>query len=181
MGVFKYLVKAWKNEGVDKDTLVIWRRQPTTHRIDYPSRKDRAHALGFIAKQGIFIVRQRVPRGGHKREDWSGGRHSHNMSARLILHKSYQVIAEERANEKYVNCEVLNSYFVGKDGKHYWYEVILADRTSPSVVADKRTAWVSEPQHKGRVYRGLTSAGRKSRGQRHKGMGTEKTRPSRGA
>jgi large subunit ribosomal protein L15e len=100
------------------------------------------------------------------------------MGVRLNLRKNYQLIAEERAGNAYTNCEVLNSYYVTEDGKHYWFEVILADRAHPSVLADKRTAAVTQ---KGRVHRGLTSAGKRTRGLLHKGMGSEKARPSRRA
>ncbi len=183
MGLFKYLAQNWRETAMPADLkkqrLIQWRREPATIKVEYPTRLDRAKALGYRAKQGIFVVRQRVSRGSHRREDWSGGRHSHNMGARLNLRKSYKLIAEERAGKQYTNCEVLNSYYVAEDGKNYWYEVILTDRTHPSVLADKRTNWVVE-QH-GRVYRGLTSAGRKTRGLRHKGLGLEKARPSRRA
>lgn len=182
MGIYKYLKNAWQNNK-DESSLqklyVEWRRQPTTHRVEYPFRLDRARALGYIAKPGIFVVRQRVSSGGHKRPDWSGGRHSSNMGVRLNLRKNYKLIAEERAARKFKNCEVLNSYFVGHDSKNYWFEVIMADRTNPSVLSDKRTSWLSNGAQQGRVFRGLTSSGRKVRGLRNKGMGAEKARPSR--
>ena len=185
MGVYKYLSNAWKKNTIPKEmvkqSLMKWRREGSTTPVEYPTRLDRAKALGYRAKQGFLIVRQRVSRGSHRRPDWSGGRHSHNMGARLNLRKSYQLIAEERAGKNYVNCEVLNSYYVAEDGKHYWYEVILVDKSHPAVLKDQRIAWIAQPQHSGRVNRGLTSAGRKVRGLRHKGSGTEKARPSRRA
>ena len=182
MGTYKYLVEDWRENGMPaglkRERLIAWRRAPSTERIERPTRLDRAKALGYRAKPGIFIVRQRVSMGSHTRPDWSGGRHSSNMGIRMNLRKSYKLIAEERAADGYPNCEVLNSYYVLEDGKHYWFEVILADRAHPSVLADKRTAAVSQV---GRVYRGLTSAGRKTRGLHNKGMGSEKARPSRRA
>ncbi|HLF54116.1 MAG TPA: 50S ribosomal protein L15e [Candidatus Nanoarchaeia archaeon] len=182
MGIYKYLSDAWTSpREVFKKYLVQWRRDPVTLRLEHPTRVDKARALGYHAKQGIFVVRQRVSRGGHIRPDWSGGRHSHNMGITLNLRKNYQHIAEERANKVYPNCEVLNSYYVGEDGKFYWYEVIMADPANPSVLADKRTAWLGQPQHKNRVNRGLTSAGKRTRGLLHKGIGSEKARPSRRA
>ena len=90
---------------------------------------------------------------------------------------NYQWIAETRVARKYVNCEVLNSYYVTKDGQNYWYEVILVDRSHPAVKKDKTTSWISDK--KGRVFRGQTSAGRKARGLRNKGKGAEKMRPSK--
>ncbi len=183
MGLYKHLVSKWQEDGMPADLkrerLIAWRREAATTRLERPTRLDKARALGYRAKQGIFVVRQRLTRGSHRREDWSGGRHSHNMGARLNLHKNYQAIAEVRANKAHRNCEVLNSYYVAEDGKNYWYEVILADRTNPSVLADKRSAWVGTKQ--GRAFRGITSAGRKHRGLRHKGKGVEKARPSRRA
>ncbi|MEM4246826.1 MAG: 50S ribosomal protein L15e, partial [Candidatus Woesearchaeota archaeon] len=65
--------------------------------------------------------------------------------------------------------------------KHYWYEVILADRGSPAVVKDSRISWIAKPSQRGRVFRGKTSAGRKIRGLRHKGKGAENLRPSKDA
>lgn len=183
MGLFKHLTEMWREKAMPTDLkrqrLIQWRREPVTLRIERPTRLDRARALGYRAKQGIFIVRQRVDMGSHRRPDWSGGRHSHNMGAGLILRQNYQTIAEQRTSKVYPNCEVLNSYYVAEDGKHYWYEVIVADRSHPSILADERTSWVA--RQRGRVTRGLTSAGKKSRGLRHKGKGSEKTRPSRQA
>jgi len=61
-------------------------------------------------------------------------------------------------------------YFVAKDGKNVWYEVILIDRSHPQILADKLLK--NLVKKKGRVYRGLTSAGRKTRHLDAKGKGT---------
>jgi large subunit ribosomal protein L15e len=97
---------------------------------------------------------------------------------RLTAGKSIQRIAEERASKKFPNMEVLNSYWVGQDGKRKYYEVILVDGHHPSIRADKNLAWLANPTHRGRAERGKTSAGRQGRGMRTRGRGTEKTRPS---
>ena len=97
----------------------------------------------------------------------------------MILRKNYQLIAEERAARKYKNCEVLNSYEVGNDGKNYWFEIILVERNHPNIRNNPNYANLAKKQ--GRAHRGLTSAGRKMRGLRHKGKGAEKARPSRRA
>ena len=39
--------------------------------------------------------------------------------------------------ERYPNMKLLGSYFLYKDGKHYWYEVILADPSHPRIAKDK--------------------------------------------
>lgn len=183
MGVFKYLQQVFKKPriGVTRERLLQIRREPATLRISRPTKLHRARALGYKAKQGMLVVRQRVDRGGHFRTRPVKGRRSRNQGKRINLRKNYQLIAEERAGKKYTNCEVLNSYYLTKDGKHYWFEVILVDRASPDTKADKRIAWVASPKQRGRANRGLTSAGRKMRGLRKKGKGAEKARPSRRA
>jgi large subunit ribosomal protein L15e len=93
--------------------------------------------------------------------------------------KSLRLIAEERTARKFPNLEVLNSYWVGEDGRSKWFEVILVDPKSPSIKSDKDIGWITEPQHKRRVFRSLTSAGKKIRSLRHKGIGAEKVRPSK--
>lgn len=184
MGIYQYIRKAWKKpkEGLGElwyQRLIKWRREPTTLRIERPTRLDRARTLGYKAKPGFIIVRQRVNRGGRQNPQIRAGRRPKRFGRRKDLSISYQVVAEQRANKKYPNCEVLNSYWVGQDGTDYWYEIILVDRANPSIVADKNINWISAKR--GRVYRGLTSAGRKARGFRHKGKGTEKMRPSKTA
>jgi large subunit ribosomal protein L15e len=186
MGMYKYIRNAWKKPQANmpelwRARLLKWRREHSTVRIEKPTRIDRARSLGYKAKQGFIIVRQRVLKGGHSRGGYLGGRRPKHSKLRMDLNKSYQQIAEERANDKYPNCEVLNSYWVAQDGKHYWYEIILVDKSHPAILADPDIRWIAEKQHTGRVYRGLTSAGKKSRGLRNKGKGAEKFRPSRRA
>jgi len=79
---------------------------------------------------------------------------------------NYQWIAEQRAARKYRNLEVLNSYLLGKDGVHYFYEVILVDPERPEIKNDSRINWIAKPENRGRVFHGLTSAGKKARGLR---------------
>ncbi|PNX48302.1 MAG: hypothetical protein BV456_09950 [Thermoplasmata archaeon M8B2D] len=74
--------------------------------------------------------------------------------------------------------EVLNSYWIGEDGKHHYFEIILVDPVHPSVIKDPKINWITDVSHKRRVLRGKTSAGRKGRGLHKKGKGTEKIRPS---
>ena len=181
MGFYKYIRETWKkpkeNIGeLQRERLLQFRREPATLRIERPTRLDRARSLGYKAKQGILIVRQRVGRGGHTHPNITGGRRPKHNTQRKVVNKSYQQIAEERAARKFTNCEVLNSYFVIQDGQHKWYEVILIDRAHPAIVSDDNLNWIS--LQKGRVFRGLTSAGKKSRGLHKKGIGAEKVRPS---
>ena len=77
------------------------------------------------------------------------------------------------------NLEILNSYWVAEDGRYKWYEVILVDPNHPVILSDSKINWICNRAHKGRVHRGLTSAGKKSRGLMNKGKGAEKLRPSK--
>jgi large subunit ribosomal protein L15e len=184
MGYLKYVAAAWKNpkKGLGdayRAYLLQWRKEPVTLRIEHPTRPDRAHALGWKAKTGFIVVRQRVLRGGKQRPDIKGGRSTGKQTQRLTRRTSYQEVCEQRASRAFVNCEVLNSYWVGEDGKHVWYEIILIDRDHPNILANVGLRNVA--RQKGRVWRGLTSAGKASRGLRNKGQGAEKMRPSRRA
>ncbi len=184
MGLYKHLKELWKKpketqKDIWKQRLIKIRREPVTIRLKHPTRIDRARSLGYKAKQGFLIVRQRVTKGPHKRSRGKKGRRPKTQTRKMNLRKNYQLIAEERANKKYVNCEVLNSYYLADDGRYYWYEIILVDRTHPNILKDHRIKFISK--QKRRVYRGLTSTGRKIRGLRHKGKGVEKARPSRRA
>jgi large subunit ribosomal protein L15e len=151
-------------------------------RIERPTRIDRARSLGYRAKQGYIVVRTRVRRGGLRRPKFWGGRHPKRRGRnKITMAKSVQRIAEERVARHHPNLEVLNSYWVGQDGGHKYYEVILVDPQHPAIRKDPKIAWIAGPAHRGRAFRGLTSAGTKGRGLMYKGKGAEKVRPSIGA
>ncbi len=167
MGYLKYVRSAWKTPSKEqkeehKARLILWRKQPVTLRIDNPTRPDRARSLGYKAKQGFIVVRQRLKRGGRMTEAVSGGRRPGASGRNKSLKINYQRVAEERVQKKHVNLEVLNSYYVGKDGKHVWYEVIMVDPMHPRTMNDKNVYWTFFT--KKRVNRGLTSSGRRGRG-----------------
>ncbi|HID09542.1 TPA: 50S ribosomal protein L15e [Candidatus Micrarchaeota archaeon] len=191
MGAYKYVSKILQKEyrgeedefydydEVMKQKLIRWRREPAIVKVERPTNIARARALGYKAKQGIIVVRVRVRKGsGHHIRPNKGRRPKRMGVNKLTRRISIQRIAEERAARKYRNLEVLNSYYVGEDGQHYWYEVIMVDPHCPAILADKDLRWIAEPQHRGRAFRGLTSAGKKGRGLRKKGKGAEKVRPS---
>ena len=181
MGMYQHIRDAWKKpseaqEHLHKQRLIQWRKEDVTVRIERPTRLDRARSLGYKAKPGFILVRQRVDRGGRQRPQIRHPRRSKAMSRRKDLTMNYQMVAENRAARKFPNCEVLNSYYLGEDGIHFWYEVILVDRSNPSILADHRISWIANK--KGRSERSLTSAGKRARGLMHKGKGAEKMRPS---
>lgn len=161
--------------------LIEWRKEPVTIRIDRPTRIDRARQIGYRAKQGYIVVRQRIPRGSRRKPRPIMGRKPRKMgTVKITPGRSRQWIAEERTARKYPNLRILGSYHIAEDGKNLWYEVVLVDPMHPAIQADPRIRWISDPTHKGRVFRGLTPVGKTSRGLRHRGTGAEKLRPSIG-
>ena len=186
--LYAYIQKAWKDphsgfmDDLQWNRLVAWRHGPSFDRVEHPTRLDRARALGYKAKAGYVIVRARVRRGGLRKHKIKKGRRPKRKGIlKITMKKSIQRIAEERVQKRYPNLEVLNSYWVGEDGKQKFYEVIMVDPDHPVIRADPDINWIAHPAQRGRVYRGLTSAGKKGRGLRHTGKGAEHLRPSRQA
>jgi large subunit ribosomal protein L15e len=184
MGIYKHIRNVWKKPKENlgplwKERLIKWRRENATTRIERPTRLDRARSLGYRAKPGFILVRQRVLRGGHTRPKIRGGRRPKHNRQVMSLRKNYKLISEERAQRKYVNLTVLNSYLVAKDGKYYWHEVIMVNPSHPQIISDKIIGWITQAKHRSRVFHGKTSAGKKVRGMAGKGKGHEKARPSR--
>jgi large subunit ribosomal protein L15e len=121
-----------------KDKAYSWRKEPTIHRINLPSRLDRARALGYKAKQGIIVVRVRVGRGGmRKQRPVSGRRPKHIGVIHIKQSESMKIVAQRRVVEKFVNLRVLGSYFLYQDGMYSWFEVILIDPNHPAIIKDK--------------------------------------------
>jgi large subunit ribosomal protein L15e len=179
-GLYHYLREAWKKPDIKvlRERMIEWRKSPRFVRVEKPLRLDRARALGYKDKKGVTVIRVRVLRGGHKRSRPIRGRRSKRMHTRKNLKMNYKWIAEQRVAKKYPNLEVLNSYQIGKDGKNYFYEVILLDPERPEIKSDSTKNWVGKPANRGRVFRGLTSAGKKSRGLRATKSKSHKVRPS---
>ena len=183
--MYRYIAELWKRpkapemRDLKNERLFLWRRENSIQKIERPTRLDRARALGYKAKQGITVVRVRVRRGGLRRPTIKGGRRAKRKGIlKITMGKSLQRIAEERAGRKHPNMEVLNSYWVGSDGRSKYFEVILVDPFHPVIKSDKKLNWLCTGKHKRRAVRGLTSAGKRGRGLHHKGKGSEKMRPS---
>ena len=169
MGLYQNVRNLWKKPQENmpelwRERLIAWRQENSTVKLERPTRIDRARSLGYKAKQGYVVVRQKVPRGGHTRPQIKGGRRSKRFGTRLNLSKNYQQIAEERTQKKFTNLVVLNSYWVAQDGKYYWFEIILVDPNHPVIKADPKINWICNPKNFSRVFHGKTSAGMKGRG-----------------
>ncbi len=118
---YRYMAQSFQqtlgDEGAERrhERLLTWRREHTVTRLEHPTRLDRARAVGYRAKEGFFVVRVRVRRGGQrKRAIIAGRRPKHKGILRMTLAKSLRRIAEERAQKHYPNLEVLNSVLGGR-------------------------------------------------------------------
>ncbi|MEM0360188.1 MAG: 50S ribosomal protein L15e [Candidatus Diapherotrites archaeon] len=195
MGAGKYIQETFEKEmagkkdanynykAIKRERLLQYRKEKSAVvRVEKPTNPPKAHALGYKAKKGFLIARVRIRKGGGKHERARSRRKPKKQGIeKLTMKKNIQTIAEGRASDKFKNCEVLNSYLVGEDGKHKYFEVILVDTSAPEIIADKTINWICSNKQKGRVERGLTSAGKKARALRGKGKGYEKARPSAAA
>ncbi|MCG3779587.1 MAG: 50S ribosomal protein L15e [Candidatus Nitrosopumilus limneticus] len=132
-------IRLWKENSPELRTRVIgWRKQNAITRIEKPSRIQRARRLGYKAKQGIVVIRMRVGTGGmRKQRPVAGRRPKHLGVTRIKADDDMKTVAERRVLERYPNMKLLGSYYIYKDGKHYWFEVILADPSHPRISQDK--------------------------------------------
>jgi len=171
MTAYKRIKKLWKKrdniKNIMKGRLITWRRQHTVERVEKPTNLISARSLGYKAKQGYAIARVKIGKGGRRREADRRGRKPSKAGLVHFTHgKSLQWIAEEKAQRRFPNMEVLNSYMAGEDGQYEFYEIILADPNHSNIKNDPNMRWLSEPANRRRVQRGLTSSGKKARGLR---------------
>lgn len=158
---YHYIAKLWKRprenlKDILKKRLIEWRKQRVVERIKKPTRTDRARKLSYKAKQGFVLVRVRIRKGGRKRRLYGrrGRKPSKSGLVKFTPGKSLEQIAEEKANRKFKNLEVLNSYWVGEDGMYRWFECILVDPNHPNIINDPKINWICKQRR--RVFRGLT-------------------------
>jgi len=178
-GVYSYIKRAFMKPSREtmQTRLIQWRASEAAEVVDKPLRLDKARMLGYKAKKGFVVVRIRVKRGGRTRTRHKHGRKSRKQHIRKVLKMNYRWVAEIRAANKFLNLEVLNSYPIGKDGKHAFFEVIMVDPQRPEIKNDKDINWICADTNRKRAQRGLTSAAKKSRGLRTKSHNM-KVRPS---
>lgn len=141
-------------------------RQPDASviRIEKPSNLPRAKKLGYKAKKGVIVARVRVRKGSGAHKRPRSGRKPKRMGTnKLTRNISIQRIAEGRAGRKFPNCEVLNSYWAGEDGKHKYYEVILLEPAKNEIKKDPALKKITSPKNRGRANRGLTSNAKKQK------------------
>jgi len=189
MGAYKYLEELWKKKQSDAMRFLLrirtweYRQLPAVHRCTRPTRPEKARRLGYKAKQGFVIYRVKVRRGGRKRQTMSDivyGKPATQGIRKLKNQRSLRVQGECKVGRACGNLRVLNSYWVGEDSTYKYFEVILVDPQHNAIRNDARINWIVSPVHKHREARGLTAAGRHSRGL-GKGLGHVKTNPGKHA
>jgi large subunit ribosomal protein L15e len=165
-------------KAVWKERAKVWRKGKVIETEDKPLKSWKARGYGWKDKPGFVTVKVRIRKGIRKRPQTSGGRKPAKSYDFKPLAKNKQLIAEEKASKHFPNCEVLASYWLWEDGQFKWFEIILLDPHNPHVKSDKDINWICEKTQRGRAFRAMTPAGKKSRGLRKKGKGAEKLRPS---
>merc|ERR1712029_337148 len=142
MGAYAYLAELSNRKQSDFARFLSrvrcwnYRQLNVIHRATRPSRPDKARRLGYKAKQGFVVYRVRVRRGNRKK----------------------------RVARRCGGLRVLNSYWINQDGVYKYFEVILVDPSHKAIRRDAWINWICDAVHKRRETRGLTSAGKKSRG-----------------
>lgn len=173
MGAYKYLEELYKKKQSDVLRYILrircweFRQLNVIHRASRPSRPDKARRMGYKAKQGYVIYRIRVRRGGRKKQVRKGqvmGKPASQGVNQLKPTRNLQALAEERVGRRCANLRVLSSYWVNQDATFKYYEVIVVDPAHKAIRRDPRINWICNATMKHREMRGLTSAGRKSRG-----------------
>ncbi|KAE9548886.1 hypothetical protein FO519_007911 [Halicephalobus sp. NKZ332] len=173
MGAYKFMQEIWRKKQSDVMRYLLrvrtwqYRQLSAVHRAPRPTRPEKARRLGYKAKQGYVIYRVRIRRGGRKRQVTKGqtyGKPKTHGVNQLKYTRNLQAIAEGRVGRRCGALRVLNSYWVGEDSTFKFFEVILVDPFHKVIRRNPDTQWLTNAKSKHREMRGLTSAGRKSRG-----------------
>lgn len=133
MGAARYLQGIWNKKQSDVLRFLLrirtweYRHLPVVHRASQPTRPDKAHRLGYKAKQGYVIFRSRVRRGDRKKRVAKGivyGKPKHQGVCKQKSSSSLRMLAEQRVGRRVAgNLRVLNSYWIGQDALFKYYEV----------------------------------------------------------
>jgi large subunit ribosomal protein L15e len=180
MGAYKYVSELWRKKQSDALRFLLrvraweYRQGNRLVRLNHPSRPDKARTLGYKAKQGYVVYRVAVRRGNRKKPLPRGivhGKPKGQGINQLKFARNLRSVAEERVGRRCGNLRVLNSYWVNQDSTYKYFEVILVDPSHNGIRNDARINWICNAVHAHRENRGLTSAGRHSRGLQSRGHG----------
>ena len=145
-----------------------YRQLAKVHRVPRSTRPDKARRLGYKNKQGFVIYRIAMRRGGRKRPVPKGCPYGKPKTSGAVKQqkpvRNLQSIAEERVGRRVQGLRVLSSYWVGQDSTYKYFEVIMIDPFHKAIRRDPKINWMCRPVMKHRELRGLTTAGKSSRG-----------------
>merc|ERR1712134_151279 len=176
MGAYKYQQELWRKKQSDCMKYLLrvrtwhYRHLPSIHRAVTPTRPAKARQMGYKAKQGFSVFRVRVRRGCRKRLAPKGATYGKPVNEgvnSLKFQRKIQSVAEERVGKAMGGLRVLNSYWVGEDSTYKYFETICIDPNHSAIRRDGEINWIASNKQKHRELRGLTSAGKKSRGLGH--------------
>ncbi|MBU1197684.1 50S ribosomal protein L15 [Candidatus Micrarchaeota archaeon] len=105
--------------------LAKWRKEKTVERAEKPSNPYRARSLGYKAKKGYAIARVKIHRGKRARRKADLGRKPGRNVKFQNPGRTMSYYAEQKARKRFRNMVPINSYLVGSDGVHAYFEVIL--------------------------------------------------------
>jgi large subunit ribosomal protein L15e len=178
MGAYKYLEEMWRHKQSDVMRFLLrvraweYRQGKKIQRVSRPTRTEKAHKLGYKAKQGFCVYRVGVRRGGRKRPNHKGivhGKPKHAGINHMTSNLSLRRIAEMKVGRALGSLRLLNSYWINQDATYKYFEVIMVDPSHLVIRNDPRINWICGATHKHREMRGVTSAGKANRGMRVKG------------
>merc|ERR1711937_71512 len=176
MGAYKYQQELWRKKQSDAMKYLLrvrtwhYRQLPSIHRAVTPTRPAKARQMGYKAKQGYCVFRVRVRRGCRKRLAPKGATYGKPVNEgvnSLKFQRKIQSVAEERVGKAMGGLRVLNSYWVGEDSTYKYFETICVDPNHKAIRRDGEVNWIASNKQKHRELRGLSSAGKKSRGLGH--------------
>merc|ERR1712168_10791 len=174
MGAYKYLSELYRKKQSDVMRYLLrircwqYRQLNKVHRCPRTTRPDKARRLGYKNKQGFVVYRVCMRRGGRKRPVAKGCPYGKPKTSGAVKQqkpvRNLRSIAEERVGRRLKGLRVLNSYWVAADSTYKYYEIILVDPHHKAIRKDPKINWMCAPTQKHRELRGLTAAGKSSRG-----------------
>ena len=174
MGAYKYMTELYRKKQSDVLRYLLrircwqYRQLAKVHRVPRSTRPDKARRLGYKNKQGFVIYRIAMRRGGRKRPVPKGCPYGKPKTSGGVKQqkpvRNLQSIAEERVGRRVQGLRVLSSYWVGQDSTYKYYEVIMIDIHHKAITRDPKINWMCGNVQKHRELRGLTTAGKSSRG-----------------
>merc|ERR1739838_1167172 len=157
MGRYLLRIRCWQ-----------YRQLTKVHRVPRSTRPDKARRLGYKNKQGYVIYRIAMRRGGRKRPVPKGAPMCKPKTSSGVKQqkpvRNLQSIAEERVGRRVLGLRILSSYWVGQDSTYKYFEVIMIDIHHKAITRDPKINWMCGNVQKHRELRGLTTAGKSSRG-----------------